>query len=198
MTTPKKRSAASYKAAAHKAQLTRKRNLRAGSKSPAKRSTTTKRRRPAKKKGFLSAMTGAESRNAFRSLASGTIGGGLYLIYEDQVALPDSTPEKKAAVAALGAYVLATMGKRPNVAAGIIGAAAYDFFKTKGLLSDSSDTQMQRMNYADPLQNIPIQLSDDAMNLAQAGEMNLAEAMEMDLADGGDWYQPPYAETYTY
>ena len=198
MAEKKKRSAASYKAAAKKAQATRKKNLRGN--SPAKRkSTPAKRRKTTKKKGMLSAMTGVEARNAFRSMASGAVGGTLYLVYEDQVDLGvGSTPEKKGAIAVLGAYVLATMGKRPNTAAGIVGAAAYDFFKTKGLLEDSSDTQMKRMNYADPLKNVPIQLSDNQMLSLQTGEMNLS-ANSMDLADNQDFnYQPPYADTVFY
>jgi len=193
MSNPKKRTKAEQTAITKKSKATRRKNLRASTPMKRKRSSNPR------KKGYLSAMTGVESRNAFRSLASGTIGGGLYLVYEDQVDLgTGSTPEKKGAIAAIGAFVLATMGKRPNVAAGIIGAASYDFFKTKGLLSDSSDTQMARMQYADPLQNIPIQLSDNQMYLTQTGEMNLAEATEFDLADEGSWYQPIYAQTDTF
>ena len=185
--------------AAQKAARTRKRNMAA--------KKTTRRRRP-KKKGMLSAMTGAEGRNAFRSMVSGAVGGGLYLVYEDQVDLgTGSTPEKKGALAVLGAYVLATMGKRPNMAAGITGAAAYDFFKEKGLLNDPGAVQMGRMQYADPLSNIPVSLNDDQMYLAQGGDpmylqddMYLQAGQHMGAAGafGDGQYLPDYYATYRY
>lgn len=196
----KKRSKAEQDKINRKAKLTRARNKRSLSApkkagSPAKR----KRRSPAKRKGFLSAMTGAEGKNAFRALASGGVGGTLYLIYEDQVDLGTTTniPEKKAAIAIFGAYLLATMGKKPDTAAGIAGAALYDFFKTKGLLSDASGTQMARMNYADPLKNIPEQLSDNDMYLMQSNQMSLQDS-KFDLQDGSGFYQPPYADTTSF
>lgn len=181
-------------AAAKKAARTRKRN--AGS-TTAKRRTT--RRRTTRKKGLLSMPSPAESRAAFKSLASGAVGGGLYLIYEDQVTLQDPTPEKKALFAGIGSYLLATMGGKPQVAAGAVGAAAYDFFKAKGLLDDPADVQMSRVQYADPLQNIPVQLSDDQMHLAQGGD-NTYLAQEDFLQDGGPFndYQPHYADTTNY
>ena len=151
--------------AAKKAARTRKRNENALAKKK-----PVKKRKRATKKGFLSQIGGVDGRNAFKSMASGAVGGTLYLVYEDQVDLGASTPEKKGAVAVLGAYFLATMGKRPNTAAGIVGAAAYDFFKEKGLLGDPADVQMSRVEYADPLQNIPTMLSDNDMYLAQNGE----------------------------
>jgi len=192
-----RRTKAQRSAAAKKAAATRKRN--------AAKKTTTRRRRPAKK-GMLSSMTGAEGRNAFRSMVSGAVGGGLYLVYEDQVDLgTNSTPEKKGALAVLGAYVLATMGKKPNMAAGITGAAAYDFFKEKGLLNDPGDVQYSRMEWADPLQNVPMTLSDDQMYLAQGGafgdDMYLAENdmyLAADQYEDMNEYQPDYAATYRY
>jgi len=196
-----KRTKAQQAAITKKALATRRKNLRAAGKPVSKTTPAKKRKYTPKKRGMLSAMTGAEGRNAFRQLASGVVGGGLYLIYEDQVTIPGSTPEKKAVIAVVGAYILATMGKRPNVASGIIGAAAYDFFKVKGLLSDSADTQMKRMKYADPLQNVPVSLSDDAMLLAQSGQMNLADAQTFDLQQdsrGVYSYQPVYAQTDTF
>lgn len=142
-------------------------------------------------------MSGAEGKAAFSTMVSGVVGGGLYLVYEDQVDLgQNSTPEKKGALALVGAYVLATMGKRPNIAAGITGAAAYDFFKAKGLLNDSASTQMDRMKWADPLQNVPVMLSDDDMYLAQGGNP-LALAESGPFADDGQ-YLPDYAATYNY
>lgn len=185
-----KMTKAQRSAAAKRAARTRKRN----SSKPTRRRRTTRRR----KKGLLSMPSQAESRAAFRSMASGTIGGGLYLIYEDQVDLGSgSTPEKKGAIAALGAYFLSTWGQKPNVAAGVMGAAAYDFFKEKGLLEDSAATQMKRMNYADPLSNVPIMMNDDQMYLAQGG----AQGEDMYLQESGPFaegYQPHYADTEYY
>lgn len=189
-----------------KTKLTKARNKRSLS-APKKKTSTavakrTKRRSPAKRKGFLSAMTGPEAKNAFRSMASGGVGGFLYLVYEDQVDLGSVTnlPEKKAGIAIFGAYLLATMGKRPDTASGIAGATMYDFFKTKGLLQDSAGTQMKRMKYANPLDNIPTHLSDNQMYLAQTGQMDLQDASNMDLAEDGSGfsYEPPYAQTYTF
>lgn len=177
-------------AAAKKAARTRKRNA---AKKPVRR-----RRRSTAKKGFLSQIGGVESRNAFRSMASGAVGGTLYLVYEDQVDIQNMTPEKKGAIAAVGAYFLAVMGKKPNTAAGIVGAAAYDFFKVKGLLNDPMQTQMSRINYANDLSNIPEMLSDEQMYLASddmdlQDDMYLAEDMYLQ-----DQYLPDYAATYRY
>lgn len=176
-------------AAGKKAARTRKRTA----------STTPKRRRrTTKPKGFLSQIGGVEGRNAFRTLTSGAVGGTLYLVYEDQVDIQNMTPEKKGAIAAVGAYALAVMGKKPNVAAGIIGAAAYDFFKEKGLLDDPMNTQMNRMKYADPLQNIPTMLSDDNMMLASNNEQMYLSQNGQDMYLQDDQYLPDYAATYRY
>lgn len=182
--------------AAKKAARTRRRNAN----KPKRR----RRRRTRKNKGFLSAPSSAENQEAFKTMTSGAVGGGLYLVYEDQVDLgANSTPEKKAALAALGSYFLAAWGKKPKTAAGVVGAAAYDFFKTKGLLNDPADVQMSRMEYADPLQNVPVMLNDDEMYLQQGGdEMYLQEDGngEMYLQEGGlfseSGYMPNYAEPY--
>jgi len=183
-------------AAAQKGARTRKRNQNkpAARRSPKASTPVRRRRRATQKKGFLSDLTSAENRNAFKSLASGAIGGGLYAVYDEHVNLNGATTEKRALFAGIGAYVIAVMGKRPNVAAGILGAAAADFIREKDLLSDAPDTQMARMSYADPLQNIPIMMSDDQMYLAANGsDMNLAD--EFDPTGN---YLPAYADTTQY
>lgn len=152
------------------------------------------RRRKSTKKGFLSAV-GTETKAAFNSMVSGSVGGGLYLLYEDQTADAGMTPEKKGLWALAGAYAVTVMGGKPNVGAGIMGAAAYDYFKTKGLLGDESE-QMRRQQWADPLQNVPVMLSDNEMYLAAGGDPNFALSQSnMDLADN---YLPAYADTTTY
>lgn len=188
-----KRTKAQRSASAKKAARTRRRNASASA-TPRRR-----RRRTTKKKGFLSDFTSVENRNAFNTMVSGTVGGGLYLVYEDQVTISGTTPEKKVGLAVLGAYFIGVMGKKPNVSAGVMGAAAYDFFKAKGLLQDNMDlqdpayNQMMRQNYADPLENVPLTLSDDAMMLAQSGQMSLQDAEELDNS-----YLPNYADTFNY
>lgn len=173
-------------ASAMKGARTRKRNSSV---------TPRKRRRPAKKKGFLNDITGVEGKNAFRTLVSGTIGGGLYLVYEDQVDLgTTATPEKKALFGTIGAFAIALMAKKPNVGAGVMGAVAYDFFKTKELLGDPADVQMSRVDYADPLSNIPTTLSENGMYLAQTGEYDLADTVRMD--EQGESYYPDYYASY--
>jgi len=185
-----KRTKAQRSASAKKAVRTRRRN--------ATTTPTRRRRRTTKKKGFLSEISSVENRNAFSTMVSGSLGGLGYLVYEDQVTITNMTPERKGGLAVLGAYFVGVMGKKPNISAGIMGAAAYDFFKAKGLLQDDylqdpAYTQMQRQAYADPLQNVPMTLSDDAMMLAQSGEMSLQEASDMDNS-----YLPDYADTNTY
>ena len=54
--------------------------------------------------------------------------------------------------------------------------------------------QQGRVNYADPLQNIPVTLSENGMYLAANG-MPTSNAVNMDLADN---YLPDYADTTTY
>ena len=202
----KTRTKAEQAAITKKAQATRRKNLRAG--TPAKRKTTTavtrkKRRSPAKKKGLLAGLGdfgSVENRNTFRTMVSGSVGGMLYQIYDAQVTIPAETPEKKLLYAAAGAYLLSMMGKKPSVAAGALGAATYDFFKEKGFLADGPlSSQVGRQQWADPLQNIPVTLSDNQMMSLQAGMHDNGMYLQDDnmaLQDGQ--YLPDYAPTYRY
>lgn len=199
MAETKKRSAASYKAAAKKAAATRRKNSRSLSAPKRKTPAARKRRKPTKKKGILGGLGdfgSAENRNAFRTMISGGVGGALYQIYDAQVTIPSETPEKKLLYAALGCYVLAIAGKKPMVAAGGIGAAAYDFFKAKGFLEDGPfSSQVARQQWADPLQNIPVTLSQDQAMYLQENQMYLQQN-GMSLQD--QQYLPDYAATYRY
>lgn len=182
-----KRKSPKRVAAAKKAAATRRRNA---SKSPVRR-----RRRTTKKKGFLSEFGGVEDKAAFRTLVSGTVGGTAYLIYEDQVDTASMTPERKGLLAVVGAYAIARLGKKPETAAGVVGAAAYDFFKVKGLLGDGAGVQTDRMNWADPLNNVPVSLSEDEMlYLSQGGDPNLL----LSENNAEEQYLPNYAATYRY
>jgi len=135
-------------------------------------------------------------------MISGTVGGALYQIFDAQVTIPAETPEKKLLYAGLGCYLLSMMGKRPQVAAGAMGAAAYDFFKAKGFLEDGPwGSQVSRQQWADPLQNIPVTLSDDQAMSLQAGMHENGMYLQdhnMNLQDAGGQYLPDYYATYRY
>ena len=125
MTKAEQEIALKKKRTAAKAKRTRNANMALAAKAKPKR----RRKRTPAKKGFLSDFGSVQNQNTFKSMLSGAVGGGLYLVYEDQVSFGEETsPERKLLFASLGAYAFSIMGKRPNTGAGIMGAAAYDFF----------------------------------------------------------------------
>jgi len=178
----------------------KKKRRPATKKSPVRRRRTLsaakpkRRRRSTRKKGFLSAM-GAQASSAARSMGSGAVGGGLYALYEAKIDMTTWTPEKKGMFALLGSYVLTVYGSKPNVGAGIAGAAFYDYAKTTGLLGDESE-QMNRQQWADPLQNVPVMLSENEMYLAAGGDPMAIQDAAMNLQDGN--YMPGYAQANRY
>lgn len=189
--------------------MAKKRTAKKRAASPTRRRTMSaaprrrvRRKSTRRKKGFLSAV-GTETKTAVNAMFSNALGGVGYLVFEDQVVNGSTTPwtpEKKGLIGGLGlSYVCHVMLGKPNLGGGVMGAAAYDFFKTKGLLGLGDGSQMNRQQWADPLQNVPVMLSDDQMYLAQGGGMYLQDGNGNTwLADGKGNYLPAYADTTNY
>lgn len=173
---------------AYKKKTTRKAPTRRRTTKAKKTTTTRRRRRATKNKGLSDFFTNAQAKNTMSNMANGAVGAGIYYAYKEKVELQNDTPEKRGVIAAAGAFLVgATMGKA-NIASGIIGAAAFDYFSAKDFLNDPMPTEMARQQYVNEqtfYDNLPETLSDGEM-------MNLADQNEMDLQD------PDYLPAYYY
>jgi len=151
----------------------KKRNTRR--KTTARRRTTrtatpTKRRRRTvkKKTGLSAAFTSPKAKASIKGMSSGALGGGLYYLYQEKVSLPNETPEKRGLLALAGAYLLSAAMDKPDMAAGAVGAAAFDFMTEKGFLSENMDLAAQEMEY---IKQLPETLDANNMDLAENMEL---------------------------
>lgn len=180
--------------------VTKQKRTQSKRRTPAKRKTTTKRRRRrmTKKKGFLSEiMTSTESKAGFQATTSGMIGGGIGYLYNHFVEDNNWSSEVKCGLGALGGFLIASMGKRPNTGAGVAGSMTMLYMLEQGFLNDGASREMKRINYADPLTNLPETLSEDeAMYLQQNGMyLQQDDNGNMYLADENG-YQVDYAPQF--
>lgn len=164
-----------------------KRRKSTSRRTPARRKTMSaaprRKRRRTKPKGFLSDfMNPAEAKAGFQSTTSGGVGGALMYLYNHFVQDNAWSSEVKNGIAVLGAFGLATIGKKPNTGAGMAGAAIFNYMLEQGFLASGS-SQVNRVRYADPLQNLPTALSEGDM-------MQLQDNMY--LADNGGAYDVGY------
>ena len=165
-----KRKSPKRVAAGKKAARTRKRTMNA---APVRR----RKRRVTKKKGLAAAFTSPKAKAAMKGMTRGALGGSLYYMYDEKVTIPNETPEMRGLLALGGAYLISASMDQPDVAAGVVGAAAFAYMQEKEFLNDG-------MEETDFINQLPATLDADNMNLADP--MSLAAPS----------YMPGYANEY--
>jgi len=123
--------------------------------APAAKKAPVRRRAPVRKKGMLSEMFNpAMAQAGFKSTLSGAMGGGIAALMDKFIPAPD--PNVSALYKLAGGFVMATMGRVPNVGAGIAGVGVYQLIQNSGMLNDDSN-----VSYAEDLELLPIVMNDD-------------------------------------
>lgn len=142
-----------------------------------------KRRRvsTSRKRGMLSEFfSPGAATGGFRTTVSGAVGGSAAIIVEK--AMPNQT-ETNQGLAMLGvAFLTATVGKMPNVGAGMAGVGAYKIAKqfSQGL----SDGATLAADYANDIERLPMFLDENG------------QPMISTLADGSTLAQSIYQSGY--
>lgn len=133
--------------------------------TPVKRKTTptTRRRKPAAKKGILSEfVTANEAKASFKAIMSGAI-GVVPAIAIEKIAV-NANPSLQGMYMIGAGFAIASLGKAPNAGAGCAAVGVYKILQETGMLNDNA-------NYANPLQNMPMTLSEGEMDyLEQNGD----------------------------
>lgn len=164
MADQKKRSTASYKAAAKKAAATRKRNARGTSVSRTTKTVTKRRKYTPRKKGMLSQMfTPAGARGGAMAAASGFGGGTITSIIDKLLnQLPVEVHSGWRIAGYLGGgFVLATLFKAPNMGAGMSAIAAYKMLEVVGLSQKGDNAK-----FANDIERMPKMLDKHGQPMA--------------------------------
>jgi len=175
MATRKKKPAA-------KTTPVKRRKRRTAKAAPRKRRRTT-----LKKKGMLSELFNPMMASAgFKSTLSGAVGGGAAGLLENM--FPETMNEKTRSYWLIGGgFLLATVGKVPNVGAGMAGVGTYQLMGASGYLGEHDENE--DFMYAEEIENLPPVLDENGMDSLQEEEEYYEEDMEDDLLDEDDYLQ---------
>jgi hypothetical protein len=155
-------------------------------KAPVRRRKTTRR-----KKGMLSEMfTPAMARGGFNTTFSGFVGGNIGLGVERM--MPNQNNAMQIGAMVGGAFILATVGGMPNVAAGLSGVAGY---KTGKQIAGLADGSMLANDYANEIEQLPLVLDEEGNPIVMNDGAVLADGVTlMDAA--GNVLRPSYAPVF--
>lgn len=152
---------------------TRKRKKTRAIKRATPRKTTARRRVRRKKSGMLSEFFNASTARETAKNTVGAAGGGAIAFLIDRMT-PNQTPINKALYIGAAAFATGAVLKRPMLAAGMAGVAAYIALSTTSLLADNGD------EWADDIESLPpfisegdnFQLSDPYLLSQDASDIN--------------------------
>jgi len=162
----KKRSKASYRAAALKGARTRKRNTPKTQRTRATAKPSRRRRRTTKKGSGLSELWNPKMAAASgKTILSGIGGGVSYRVVEKVLA--SQSQEMQMIVGGVLSFVTAAVFKAPNVAAGMAGAVTMRGMEYSGLLADNNDMNLQDHAYAHEIDRLPAVLNENGMYLEE-------------------------------
>lgn len=151
-----------------------------------RRSTTmsakprTVRKISRKKGGLLSELYNPKMAKAGATASlSGAVGGAGYGLMSKF--MPEATITKKLGFGLIGSFITATVLQKPNLGAGISGAAVFDAMQQNGMLAENS---MRNHKYADKIKSLPMVLDENGneLFLSQDDNMYLSENI-FDLAE---------------
>lgn len=126
---------------------------------------TVKRRKS--RSGFISErFSRANMVGSAKATASGTVGGFIAGVIDNVT--PNISPGGKVGIMLGASFITGFALNAPNMGAGIAGAAGYQLANMTGMLSDDSD--MQQMDWANPLEQLPMFLDEDGNEML--AEMN--------------------------
>lgn len=130
-----------------------------------------RRRSSGKRRSMLSEFfTPATAQGGFKTVLSGAVGAVAGAALNKMT--PNQSDTTRAAIKLLGGYLFATLGKMPNVGAGLAAVGTYELITTSGFLSED----MKEANYADSLDKLPAYLQEPSpMYLAENNPMYLSE-----------------------
>jgi hypothetical protein len=106
--------------------------------------------------------------------------------------LPNQTVNAKAGAKILGGFLAATVGKMPNLGAGLSAVGVMELIQNSGFLADGG---MNNANFANPIEALPPFLNENGnpMYLAENNNpMYLSENNPMYLADNDYSYDVGY------
>lgn len=135
------------------------------------RKTSMKRRRSTRKKSMLSEFfTPAAAQGGFKTVLSGAVGAVAGAALNKMT--PNQSDTTRAAIKMVGGYLFATLGKMPNVGAGLAAVGTYELITSSGFLAEG----MKGANYADSLDKLPAYLQEPSpMYLSEDSPMYLSE-----------------------
>jgi hypothetical protein len=146
-------------------------------------------RRSTRRKSMLSEFfTPAAAQGGMKTIMSAAVGAIAGQAINKM--LPNQTVNARAGVKLLGGFLMATVGKMPNLGAGLSAVGVTELIQQSGFLAEGG---MNNTRYADPIEALPAMLNDNGqpMYLADNGAMYLSDA-PMYLAENDLSYDVGY------
>ena len=122
----------------------------------------------------------AMTKGAMSAVLSGAAGGAA--VFQIEKLMQNNTPMQQNLALGVGAFLMGSVLKMPNMGAGIAAATVYKMFlASNGGVSDGSAF------YADPIEQLPMMLDEngDEMYLSEGEEMYLSQSGMVSSYGGG-------------
>lgn len=154
--------------------------------APRRRHKKAPRRRRSTRRGLSEMFSPAGAQGAFRTTLSGMVGGMVGGALIDKV-MPNQSETVKSATLLGASFLTSTLGRMPNVGAGMAGVAGYKLGQQ--IAGGLSDGLMLSNKYANDIERLPMFLNDDNQPMSLADGSMLCDR-------AGNPLQPAYSTSF--